>query len=287
MRENRLSFWILLIAFFIALLSLPLPVSTRIKSWVREAFSPLQTGVTQFWRGVRESASSVQGYRKLLEENRRMSTEMSRLMGEVRDLKLLATENEELRGQLDFARRAGREYLPCEVIARSREGWWQSVRVDKGTAHGLVPGMAVVSVEGLVGRTVEVSDHTCDVLLVSDPACKVSAKIARTGSFGIVAGRGPSWKGQAICRMEFINKNAEIRPGDEVLTSGLGGVFPTGLLIGYVDRVVTDASGLYQYADIVVKADLGTLEFAFVVAEGAKVEADARAPARVEGGGTP
>jgi rod shape-determining protein MreC len=278
-RDNRLAFWIILIAFFIALLSLPTPFSAAVKAGVREAFSPLQAGVTRFWRGVRESASSVQGYRRLLEENRRMSAEMSRLMGEVRDLKLLATENEALRTHLDFARRESRAYVPCEVIARNREGWWQSVRLDKGSGDGIAPGMAVLSVEGLVGRTVEVSEHTCDVLLLSDPACKVSAQIARTGSFGVVAGRGPSWKGQAICRMEFINKNDEIRPGDEIITSGLGGVYPRGLLVGYVDRVVTDASGLFQYADIVVKADLGTLEYAFVVKGG-----DARAAEPIETG---
>jgi rod shape-determining protein MreC len=274
--ENRPRFWILLFAFFIALLSLPAVFTERGKGWVREAFAPLQGGMTRFWRGARERASSVQGYKTLQDENQRMAAEMSRLMGEVRELKTLDSENARLREQLDFARRSDRALLPCEVIARNREGWWQSVRVDKGSGQGVARGMAVVSVEGLVGRTVEVSEHTCDVLLISDPACKVAAQVARTGSFGIVAGRGPSWKGQAICRMEFINKNDEIRAGDEVVTSGLGGVYPRGLLVGYVDRVVLDASGLYQYADVVAKADIGKFEYAFVVANATPSTPDTR-----------
>jgi len=264
-RENRLILWIVLGAFFITLLSLPERLTLGIKSTVREAMAPLQTVMTDFWKGVRESASSVRGYRRLLKENQQMSAEMARLLGEVRDLKLREQENEQLRTQLAFSQRARRSLIPCEVIARDREGWWQTVRLSKGALDGVAPGMAVVSVDGLIGRTVEVSPHTCDVLLVSDPGCKVSARILRNGTFGIVSGRGPSWKGQVVCRMEFINKNEPIMPGDEVMTSGLGGVFPKGLLLGYVDQVFTDMSGLYQYADVIVKAELGTLQYAFVV----------------------
>ncbi|MFH0908447.1 MAG: rod shape-determining protein MreC [bacterium] len=265
MRENRLILWIVLGAFFITLLNLPDPFTLGIKSTVREAMAPLQMVMTDFWRGVRESASSVRGYRRLLKENQQMSAEMARLLGEVRDLKLREQENEQLRVQLAFSQRARRLLIPCEVIARDREGWWQTVRLSKGAEDGIAPDMAVVSVDGLIGRTVEVSPHTCDVLLVSDPGCKVSARILRTGTFGIVSGRGPSWKGQVVCRMEFINKNSPVVPGDEVMTSGLGGLFPKGLVIGYVDQVFTDMSGLYQYADVIVKADLGMLQYAFVV----------------------
>ena len=265
MRENRLVLWIVLGAFFITLLNLPDRFTLGIKSTVREAMAPLQTVMTDFWRGIRESATSVRGYRRLLKENQQMSAEMARLLGEVRDLKLREQENEQLRAQLAFSQRAHRSLIPCEIIARDREGWWQTVRLSKGALDGIAPDMAVVSVDGLIGRTVEVSPHTCDVLLVSDPGCKVSARILRTGTFGVVAGRGPSWKGQVVCRMEFINKNAPIVAGDEVMTSGLGGLFPKGLLIGYVDQVFTDMSGLYQYADVIVKADLGTLQYAYVV----------------------
>jgi rod shape-determining protein MreC len=127
--------------------------------------------------------------------------------------------------------------------------------------------MAVVTPDGLVGKTVDVSLRTADVLLLSDPNCKVSARIARTGTFGLVSGTGPARDGAMLCRMEFINKDVPIRAGDQVLTSGLGGVFPPGLLVGYVDAVDLDESGLYQRADVVPRADLGRLTYVFVVFE--------------------
>jgi rod shape-determining protein MreC len=198
-------------------------------------------------------------------ENQRLSREVVRLLAQQRENKVLQRENEDLRRQLGFSARAAEDLVAGEVIARSRDGWWSTLRINKGAADGLKPDQAVISMDGLVGKTVSVSDRTADILLLSDPTCRVSAQILRTGSFGLVAGRGPSWEGQVVCRMEFINKNVPIVPGDEVITSGLGGVFPKGLLIGYVDRVYTDRTGLYQYADLISQADLGVLHYVFAV----------------------
>jgi len=151
------------------------------------------------------------------------------------------------------------------VLARSRDGWWQIIRLNKGSSHGISENLAVVSMDGLVGKTVAVSRNTADVLLLSDPSCRVSSRLIRSGSFGIVSGRGPSWQGQVFCRMEFIHKNDEVQPGDEVVTSGLGGVFPPNIPIGYIDRVSMDTSGLYQRADVITRADLSSLRYVFVM----------------------
>jgi rod shape-determining protein MreC len=206
---------------------------------------------------------------------------MIRLQAEVRSLKDLEQENQRLREQMAFAQRDRRHLIPCEVIGRDSEGWWQTLRLNKGLAEGLTTNLAVVSVGGLVGKVISASTHSADVLLISDPACRVSAQVLRTGSFGVVSGRGPSWKGQVLSRMEFINKNTPILAGDEVVTSGLGGIFPKGLLIGYVDKVYLDRSGLYQHADVITRADLGSLQYVFVLrggADGALYRADEPEP---------
>ncbi len=265
MRERRLTVWVLLVVLLLALLNLPAAQSLGVKNAIRSALAPLQESVSGGLRRLREGWATVRGIGGLALENQRMTAEIARLLGEVRDLKSLERENEELRGVLGFATRAQRDLIPAEVIARSRDGWWQTIRINKGAEHGVSTNQAVISVDGLVGRVVSVAPRTADVLLISDPTCRVAGQILRTGSFGLVAGRGPQWDGSVVCRMEFINKNIPIRPGDEVITSGLGGVFPRGLLIGYVDRVVTDRSGLYQYADIISKADIGTLQYVFAV----------------------
>lgn len=257
--------WLVLGVFFVTLLNLPESMSRSVKSAVREAVAPLQSGVTRVWRGVRESVSNIRGLGGLVRENQRMSAEMARLTNQLNEFKALEKENAALRQLIGFHQRAPRDLIAAEVIARDPDGWWQSLRLNTGSDAGVAPDMAVVSPDGLVGKTVETSRNTSDVLLVSDPSCRISAQVLRTGSFGVVSGGGSTWKGQVICRMDFINKNAPIKPGDEVVTSGLGGIFPKGLLIGYVDSVEEDRSGLYQHAEILSRADLGSLQYVFVV----------------------
>lgn len=265
MQRHRLAIWLGLLALLLAVLNLPPSLSQAGKNFVRETVAPLQESVTRILGGFREGISSVRGLGGMVEENKRLSREVVRLQAQQRENKVLQRENEILRRQLGFAERAGDDLVAGEVIARSRDGWWSTLRMNRGASDGLRADQAVVSMEGLVGKIISVSERTADVLLLSDPTCRVSAQILRTGSFGLVTGRGPSWDGQVVCRMEFINKNAKIEPGDEVVTSGLGGIFPKGLLIGYVDRVYTDRSGLYQYADVISQSDLGQLNYVFAV----------------------
>ena len=106
--------------------------------------------------------------------------------------------------------------------------------------------------------------YSAEVLLVSDPACKVSARIARTGSFGLVVGRGVNLKGHPLARMLFIDKETLINEGDDVVTSGLGGVFPKDILVGRVEEVHIDEAGLYQYADILPQAVVDLTDAVFV-----------------------
>jgi rod shape-determining protein MreC len=259
--------WVILGAVLLVVLNLPGAVSGQAKAALREGISPLQGALSDFSRWVRESVRSVRGIGGLMRENQQLSAELVRLRNEVRDLQALSQDNAELREQLQFVAQTKRQLISCEVIARDITGWWETVRLSKGSRDGVSMDMAVITSDGLIGKTVDVSSRTCDVLLISDPVCKVSARIARTGAFGVVAGSGPTRSGQAACQMKFINKNVPVLPGDEVVTSGLGGIFPKGLPIGYVDKIVTDETGLFQRADIIPKADLGMLSYAFVVAE--------------------
>jgi rod shape-determining protein MreC len=267
MRDRSIVLWVVLGAVLLVVLNLPASVSGRAKAVLREGVAPLQGALSGFSRWVGESVRSVRGIGGLLRDNQQMSAELVRLRNEVRDLQALSQDNAELREQLQFTAQAKRRLTPCEIIARDITGWWETIRLSKGVSDGVSMDMAVITSDGLIGKTVDVSARTCDVLLISDPNCKVSARIVRTGGFGVVAGSGPAKSGQAACQMEFINKNVPVLPGDEVVTSGLGGIFPKGLLIGYVDKIYKDETGLFQRADILPKADLGMLTYVFVVAE--------------------
>lgn len=258
--------WIVLGAVFLIVLNLPLPVLRRAKMGLREGLAPLQRALSGLTHGLEKRLSDMRHAGDLAEENRKMVEELTRLRNEALQLRALERENADLRVQLGFAQRSERALVACEVIARGDiSSWWQTVRLGEGSAERVTTNLAVITHDGLIGKTTDVSRHTSDVLLLVDPNCKASARLPRVDSFGIVRGAGVSLRGEAACRMDFIDKDADVRPGDEVVTSGLGPVFPAGLLIGYVERAHRAESGLYQSADIVPAADMAALRYVFVV----------------------
>ncbi len=250
----------------LAMMNLPDAASVRVKGAVRDGLSPLQAALRGGVREVREIVRYVRGLGDLALENRGLSEEIVFLRGEVRMARELERDNQMLRDLLGFVRRSPHRLVSCEVIARDSSGWWQTVRLDKGAASGVAADRAVITPDGLIGRTVAVSDRTADVLLLADPSCNVSVRLERTGAFGAVAGLGGKPGEQPTCRMDYVLETADMQEGDAVVTSGLGGLFPKGLLVGRVRQVSRNEAGLYQTAEIDSAADLGALEYAFVVA---------------------
>ena len=167
MRDRR---WIALCAIglvVLAMLNLPDAASRRVKGAVRDGISPLQAGLRGGVRETRDVVRYVRGLGDLALENRALTEEIVYLRGEMRMAEELARDNRLLRDQLGFMRRFPNKLISCEVIGRDSTGWWQTVRLDKGAAAGVAEGRAVLTTEGLIGRTTAVSDRTADVLLLS------------------------------------------------------------------------------------------------------------------------
>jgi rod shape-determining protein MreC len=266
MKDRR---WIALCAIglvVLATMNLPDSASLRVKGVVRDGISPLQGALRGGIREIGEIFRYVRGIGDLAAENRALTEELVYLRGEMRLARELERDNMMLRDLLGFVRRTPEQLVSCEVIGRDGTGWWQTVRLDKGASAGVAEGRAVITADGLIGRTVAVSERTADVLLVSDPSCKVSVRASRSGAFGVMEGLGGKFGEQPACRMDFVANGADLEVGEDVATSGLGGVFPRGLLVGRVSRVERDEAGLYQLAWIDSAADLGSLEYAFVAA---------------------
>ena len=266
MKDRR---WIALCAIglvVLAIMNLPDAASRRVKGVVRDGISPLQAALRGGAREAQDIFRYVRGIGDLALENRALSEEIVYLRGEMRMAEELARDNRMLRDQLGFMRRFPNKLVSCEVIGRDSTGWWQTVRLDKGAAAGVAEGRAVLTTEGLIGRTTAVSDRTADVLLLSDPSCKVAVRLKRSGEFGVAEGQGAVPGQPPAVRADYLPKTADVQQGDEVVTSGLGGLFPKGLPVGRVAEVALDASGLYQTARIELAADLGKLEYAFVAA---------------------
>ncbi|MBI9020492.1 MAG: rod shape-determining protein MreC [Verrucomicrobia bacterium] len=268
MFEQKIFFkWGAAAIALLLLFSLPDGCTARVKGLFKEVLTPIQGFFLKGGNSLKAGVDSVRGFGGLAEENRLLNEAVVKLQAESRVRDTLEEENLRLRGLLEFRNQQSIELIPAQVVTRSISGWWQSLGLGKGTSSGIRANHAVISPDGLVGRTAGVSPHSAEVLLVSDPACNVSARISRTGSFGLVVGRGVNLKGYPVAQMRFIHKDTPVRVGDEVVTSGLGGVFPRDILIGYVEEIHTEEAGLYQVAELLPQAVVNLTDVVFVTAD--------------------
>lgn len=249
------------------LMFVPLPSLTlKGKGAVRTGMAPAERGASSLWKRFSEAVAAIRGFGGTAEEIQILSQELARLQAQLRSMRDAEADNTRLRQALDFYQDKPDTMIPCDVVSRNISGWWNTIRIGKGTIADIAPDLAVISLDGLVGKTTEVAPYTAEVLLICDPACQVSAKISCEDGdvYGRVRGMGTNLKGQPRARIDFINKDVPIRKGDEVVTSGLG-AFPKGVHIGYISEIYRDESGLYQFAEVIPRATVGLLDYVFVI----------------------
>lgn len=195
-------------------------------------------------------------YPHLRAENDSLRHTVATLTQQLLDTQALQAENARLRGLVELREsRPTPRLLAARVIARDPTQWTRAVVIDKGQRHGLAVGTPVVSAAGVVGKVVEVFPSTSFVLLVTDPEVRLGAAVSRTRDQGVAVGDG-GWR----IRVLYLSATSEAVAGDEVVTSGLGGVFPQGLRVGRIVTVSVDPSALYRVALVEPTAPLGQLE---------------------------
>jgi rod shape-determining protein MreC len=176
-----------------------------------------------------------------------------------------ALENERLRGLVDLVQAGKVKAIAARVIGRPSNSWEGVIYIDKGSKDGLTVGMPVLGRAGLLGQTVDVTGHTAQVRLITDQRSGVAAMLQRTRATGIAKG---SIEGRIS--LEFVSKETTIRPGDVVITSGLGGVYPKGLIVGDVTEVLRRPSDLYPFIRVEPTAKLAGIEEVLVLTGGVR-----------------
>jgi len=152
--------------------------------------------------------------------------------------------------------------IGAEVIGRDPSFWFKSVMIDKGERDGVKKGMAVISPRGVIGQVLKIAPHYATVLLITDYNSAVDCVVERSRAKAIVEG-----KGENRCQLKYLLRAEEVAVGDVVITSGLGGNFPKGLMVGEVKKVDKKGHGVFQYAELVPSVDMTRLEEVFVVME--------------------
>ncbi len=227
--------------------------------------APVQGVFQRLTRTVDNTFATVKEYRLLLEENAALKKELANAATLEARLLELRQENHRLREMLGFKEKTGYSLIPAEVIGRDASSWFQTMTINRGSYHGVEKNMAVVTSDGLVGNILSVSRLSSQVLLLTDSRPAVSALVQRSrepGEVGVVES-APGLPG--YLKMINLPREANIQPGDRIISSGLGGVFPKGLVIGYVLETGDDEYGILQYALLRPAANFNRLEEVFVV----------------------
>lgn len=227
--------------------------------------APVQGVFQHLTRTVESVLATVRNYQALLEENSRLHDQLAASSALEARLAELRKENFRLREMLEFKEQSEYSLVPAEVIARDGSNWFHTMTINKGSIHGVEKDMAVVTSEGLVGNVLSVSPIASQVLLLTDARRAVSAIVQRSrepGEVGIVE-NAPEIPG--FLRMSNLPREANIQPGDTVISSGLGGIFPKGLVIGHVLEIGEDEYGILKQALLRPAANFNRLEEVFVV----------------------
>ena len=208
----------------------------------------------------------VRSHRDLSEQNEKLRAENTDLRQQVNALGEAGRKNLQLQQLLNLKPRLTTRTLGARVIGRDTSNWWKSIQIDRGSHDGLRENLPVVDAAGLIGRIVSVSPGQSRVLLLLDPGCKASALLQDSREPGIVSGMENTFAREPRLQMTFVNRAAKIKPGEAIITSGLGGVFPKGTLIGTVLRAqLNPQSGLYQDIEVRPAADFRRMEEVLVI----------------------
>ena len=174
-------------------------------------------------------------------------------------------QNARLSAQIYTARQFPWNKKLARVVSRDPANWWRTIRISLGSRDGVVPYAPVFTASGLVGRVSEVGFMQSQVLLVGDPGCRVAVHVGETREQGVIAPSSSSPLDDTLIELGYLSRHARLLPGQLVWTSGIGGIFPKGIVVGQIADVRSAGYGLYKEARVSLAVKMNTLEEVWVM----------------------
>lgn len=236
------------------------PARDPIGRLLLDAMAPFQVVFSWIGRGV---SGLWAGYIDVVDaraENAELRARLVAMEDRLLQLAEIERENGRLAALLDLRDRLPSTVYAARVIARDPSPLAMTLTIDRGARDGVRRGVAVVVPQGVVGQVTEVSHTAARVVLLTDQNSGIDAIVERSRARGVVKGGT-----DGDCHMDYLDRDADVRVGDRILTSGLGGNFPKGLVIGEVVEIGHGHRGLLQNAVVRPSAALDRLEEVLVV----------------------
>lgn len=257
-RRRTFVFFICLLLFALGLMtakSRRVPQIDWLESQVALVVMPLQAIVAKGTQQVRDVWYGYVDLRHVRQENIRLRQQTEALQGELSRYREAYLEQQRLRALLGFRSLAFPNAVPAEVLGVDPSLWAEAVTINKGSNHHLQKDTAIVSHQGLVGHVIELAPRYATVLLLTDRRSAVDALVQRTRARGIVFG-----KSQDQLAFRYVSVREAVQVGDDIISSGLGDIYPKGLRIGTVVSVRPQRYGLFYEISLRPAVEFSKLE---------------------------
>ena len=252
------------IVFFAARGRFETPVANKTVALV---LSPFQNIISWIGNQLNFVTTTVNDIMNVHEQNKALQAEVEQLRAKNLSASEFEAENQRLKALLSYKDSAAQfDLVSARVIGREAATWSSVIVLNRGTADGINNNMAVVTEMGLVGHVLEAGANTSKVQLILDPRSSVGTLVQRPESrvAGIVEG---DINNPIMPKMVNIPKNSDVIVGDVIVTSGFGGVYPKGIVVGRIKEMQNEESGLLKFGVIETTVDFQKLEDVVIITQ--------------------
>jgi rod shape-determining protein MreC len=245
-------------------LNLPSRTTTRLKLTLGSIFLPLFGAAGGLQQVAARTGDSLLPKSELIKANEALRRQNDELRLQAMQAAETARENERLRQLVAWQKQTQWKLKLARVLSRDPANWWRTIQIDLGSRDGLRENLPVLTTDGLVGRVAEVSLLRSKVVLIGDANCKVPALVDNEArDKGVIVTSGP-FDGSFVS-LTYLANNANLKPGQKVVTSDLSAIYPKGIPIGVIADARPVESGLYLEAEVKLSAKLNSLEEVWVL----------------------
>ncbi len=228
----------------------------------KSALAPFESGLTAAAAQLDRVTTVLGDISTLRAQNQQLLADDAALRRQVAELDAAARENSALRQALDFERSFGHRMVAAQVVGLGPDGFSRTLEIDRGTSDGVQAGMVVTTGAGLLGRVSEAGPHAALVQTLADPQSRVSVFLSRTGLQGTAFGGPTALQLQVEHSIGVVTSN-----GDWALTSGVGGGYPRGLVVGEIASVTRHDAGTFDDAVLAWVNDPTNISFVLVITD--------------------
>lgn len=246
---------ILISLYGIATQKFSLKKTTLFEELFIELVAPIQEGTMSVKDSIAQTFDRYLFIVNTRQENERLKKELEKQQNQIFSLKEVKKENERLKKLLDFGKDIERRKVLAQIVARDSSSEFKVLRINKGENHGLKLLSPVITQTGLVGYVYRLSPNYADILTILDQNNRVDAIVSRTRTHGILEGRSGF-----TCQFKYVSRTEKLEIGDEIITAGLGEIYPKGIKIGTITQIDKESFGITQKIEVTPSVDFDKLE---------------------------